>query len=95
MTERAPGPPIETIRLETTTNQEAFARLRAGFTQHEGEYALMKSGMIIDFFADRRSALLAGNERFFDRLYSVHRVTPHDRRRAEAAPPVERRRTRT
>jgi hypothetical protein len=81
------------IRLETTTNHEAFARLRPGFTQREGEYALMKSGMIIDFFPDRQSALLAGHQRFLDRLFSVHRVLPHERRRGgEAAPLVERRR---
>ena len=79
------------IRLETTTNQQAFTRLRGSFTHHEGEYALMKSGMVIDFFADRKSALRAGQERFFDRLYSVHSVQPHDRRRDDRAAPVERR----
>ena len=84
------------IRLETTTNQEAFRRLREGFAEHEGEYALMKSGLLIDFFIDRRSALLAGHDRFLDRLFSVHRVTPHDRRKAiDAAPLVEERRTGT
>ncbi len=92
MTERAPDPPIEKIRQETTENQEAFTRLRVGFTHHEGEYALMKSGMIIDFFASRQSALLAGHERFVDRLFSIHRVLPHDRRRIGAAPATERRR---
>ena len=91
MTERAPDPPIEKIRQETTANQEAFARLRVGFTHHEGEYALMKSGMVIDFFANRRSALLAGHERFVDRLFSIHRVLPHDRRQGIAEVPVERR----
>ena len=89
--ERAPDPPIETIRLETTTNQEAFARLRANITHHEGEYALMKSGMVIDFYADRRAALLAGHERFIDRLFSVHRVQPHERRLVDQPPPIERR----
>ena len=91
MTERAPDPPIENIRRETTANQEAFARLRLGFTHHEGEYALMKSGMIIDFFSDRRSAMLAGHERFVDRLFSIHRVLPHDRRQSDEEAPVERR----
>ncbi len=92
VTERAPEPPIEIIRRETIMNQEAFARLRIGIARHEGEYALMKSGLIIDFFPDRRSALVAGHDRFIDRLFSVHRVQAHERRRADGpAPPVERR----
>ena len=66
-------------------------RLRVDFAHHEGEYALMKSGMIIDFFSSRRSALLAGHERFVDRLFSIHRVLPHDRRQGIAEVPVERR----
>ncbi len=66
---------------ETADNHEAFTRLRVQFAHHEGSYALMKSGMIIDFYPDRQSALLAGHERFIDRLFSVHRVLPHERRR--------------
>ncbi len=76
---------------ETANNHEAFARLRMDFTHHEGSYALMKAGMIIDFFADRHSALLAGHERFLDRLFSVHRVSPHERRRGDTEPAAERR----
>ena len=85
------GPADREDQAETTANQEAFARLRVDFTHHEGEYALMKSGMIIDFFFNRRSAMLAGHERFVDRLFSIHRVLPHDRRQGNAATPVERR----
>ncbi len=92
VTERAPDPPIERIRLETATNHEAFTRLRDGFAQHEGEYALMKSGMVVDFFTNRRSALLAGQERFLDRLFSVHRVLPHDRRHSGGMAPADERR---
>ncbi len=92
MTELGPEPPLEVITRETAANHEAFTRLRVHFTHHEGNYALMKSGLIIDFFADRQSALLAGHERFLDRLFSVHRVLPHERRRGGAAPLEERRR---
>ena len=91
MTELGPEPPLQVIMRETADNQEAFTRLRVDFTHHEGAYALMKSGMIIDFFADRQSALLAGHERCLDRLFSVHRVLPHDRRRDDMQPPAERR----
>ena len=80
------------IRLETMTNQEAFTRLRGNFAHHEGEYALMKSGLVIDFFPDRRSALRAGFDRFFDRLYSVHSVQPHERRHRSGVAPIEERR---
>jgi hypothetical protein len=92
VTELGPEPPLEVIVRETAANQEAFTRLRADFAHHEGNYALMKSGMIIDFFADRKSALLAGHERFVDQLYSVHRMPPHERRQDDGmAPPDERR----
>ncbi len=92
VTELGPEPSLEVITRETAANHKAFTRLRVDFTHHEGAYALMKSGMIIDFFANRQSALLAGHERFLDRLFSVHRVLPHDRRRGgNAAPPEERR----
>ena len=92
VTELGPEPPLEVIVRETAANQEAFARLRVNFTCHDGEYALMKSGLVIDFFANRQSALLVGHERFPDRLFSVHRVLPHNRRRGgSVAPPDERR----
>ena len=88
--ELGPEPPLEVIVRETAANQEAFARLRVNFTCHDGEYALMKSGLVIDFFANRQSALLVGHERFPDRLFSVHRVLPHNRRRGgSVAPPDE------
>ena len=91
MTELGPEPPLEVIMRETAANLEAFTRLRATYVCHTGAYALMKSGMIIDFYADRQSAMLAGHERFLDRLFSVHRVLPHDRRQGGVAPAEERR----
>jgi hypothetical protein len=74
-------PPLERIVRETEANQQAFLRLRAGFVRHEGEYALMKSGLILDFFASPEAAMLAGYERCIDRIFSIHRVRAHDRRK--------------
>ena len=88
VTALGPEPPLEVIRRETAANHEAFTRLRFSFFRHEGSYALMKSCMIIGFFPDRQSALLAGHERFLDRLFSVHRVLPHNRRRGGRVAPA-------
>jgi hypothetical protein len=85
-----PEPSLEVIRRETAANHAAFVRLRVSFARHGGTYALMKSEMIIDFFPDRQSALLAGHERCLDRLFSIHRVLPHERRNG-GQPPAARR----
>ena len=66
------------MREEAASNYQVFLRLRKGLTGREGNYALMRSGMIIDYFHSTSSALLAGDERFLDRVYSIHRVrAPH------------------
>ncbi len=83
---------LEAIRQETAANHAVFTRLRPTFADREGEYALMKSGSIVEFFANREAALSAGRERFVDGRYSVHRVHPNDRRRVDMTPLVERRR---
>jgi hypothetical protein len=74
-------PPLERIVQETESNHQAFLRLRDGVTRHEGDYALMKAGIIIDFFPSSRSALLAGYERILDRVFSIHRVRADETRR--------------
>lgn len=91
VTEFGSEPTLDKIRQETAANHQVFVGLRVGFAHHEGEYALMKERAIVDFFTDRRSALLAGNERFPDGLFSVHRVLANDRRQSDAAAPLERR----
>jgi hypothetical protein len=78
---QGPEPPLERIVRETEANQQAFLRLRSGFSRHEGEYALMKAGLILDFFRTPESAMLAGYERCIDRIFSIHRVRAHDRRK--------------
>jgi hypothetical protein len=68
------APPLEWLRREAESNYQVFLRLRDGLTGHEGKYALMRSGMVIDYFSSASSALMAGDERFFDRVFSIHRV---------------------
>jgi hypothetical protein len=79
------------VRRETIANQEAFTRLRDDFGRHDGQYALMRSGMVIDFFRDRHAAFLVGRERFLDGLFSIHRVLTHERRHHDVPPLKERR----
>ena len=67
-------PPLGRIREEVTSNYQVFLRLREGLTGYEGNYALMRSGMIIAYFPSRNSAVLAGHERFLDRVFSIHRL---------------------
>jgi hypothetical protein len=62
------------VRRETEDNYQALLRQRASLARHDGQYALMKAGMIVAFFPTSQSAMLAGGERFVDRLFSVHRI---------------------
>ncbi len=78
-------PPLERIKQETDSNYQTFLRLRETFTRHEGEYALMKAGLILDFFPTSQAAMLAGHERCLDQVFSIHRV----RARQEAEPTID------
>lgn len=42
--------------------------------EHEGQYALMRHGHIVDFFADALDAQIAGNQRFEDGIFSIQCV---------------------
>jgi hypothetical protein len=42
--------------------------------EHEGQYALMRHGVVVDFFDDVLDAQIAGNQRFDDSIFSVQRV---------------------
>jgi hypothetical protein len=61
-------------------NYAAFLRrLPELLAAHEGQYALMRDGDIIEYFDSPRAALLAGRGRYPDDLFSVQEV-----RRSEA-----------
>ena len=40
-----------------------------------GQYALLRNGEIVDYFATAIDAVIAGNGRFLDRMFSVQQVT--------------------
>lgn len=42
--------------------------------EHEGQYALMRRGEVIDFFDDALDAQIAGNKQFDDSIFSIQRV---------------------
>ena len=61
-------------------NYDAFMqRLPELLSDHEGQYALMRDGSIVEYFYSPREALLAGRQRFADDLFSVQEI-----RRSEA-----------
>lgn len=63
------------IRTEIDSNFDAFQRqLAASLAMHRGEYALLHAGKIIEFFKRPGEALIAGNSRFPDRLFSIQEV---------------------
>jgi hypothetical protein len=56
-------------------NYRAFVRLLPELLpDHEGQYALMRDGRVVRYFASPRGALLAGRARFTDDLFSVQEV---------------------
>ena len=56
-------------------NYAAFMqRLPELLLDHEGQYALMRNGNIVEYFCSPREALLAGRKRFADDLFSVQEI---------------------
>lgn len=61
---------------ELRHNYEAFARaLPTLLPDHEGKYALMRHGRLIDWFDRPGDALRSGRERYEDGLFSVQEAT--------------------
>jgi hypothetical protein len=56
-------------------NYAAFMQLLPEqLPDHEGQYALMRDGKVIEYFGSPRAALLAGRRQFADDLFSVQEV---------------------
>ena len=61
---------------EVDRNYDAFVRqLSVLLPQHRDEFALMRDGKIIDFFAKPGEANRAGVEAFADGIFSIQEVT--------------------
>lgn len=43
--------------------------------EHEGEYALMRDGKVVEVFGELVDAVVAGHSRFPDGMYSIQEVT--------------------
>lgn len=66
----------EALRTEVDRNYDFFQRNLAGLLeQHAGQYALLKSGDIVDYFNGPGDAYRAGLSLFPDEIFSVQKVT--------------------
>jgi hypothetical protein len=64
------------LRAEVDRNYDYFQRRLGGFlADHAGQYALLKSAKIVDFFEGPGAAYRAGLARFPDRIFSIQQVT--------------------
>lgn len=63
-------------QIEVDQNYDAFQRmLNAWLPCHRGQYALMRSRQLVDFFDLPGDAYRAGTSRFNDGLFSIQEVT--------------------
>lgn len=63
-------------RREVEANYDAFVRsLGRILDQRRGQFALMRHGVIVDFFDQPGPANVAGHGKFPDGLYSIQEVT--------------------
>jgi hypothetical protein len=61
---------------EVDRNFDAFeALLGTILVAHRGEFALMRDGEVLTYFASEPAALAAGRQQFDDGLFSVQEVT--------------------
>ena len=61
---------------EVDRNYDVFVRLLASLLpEHRDEYALMRDGEILGFFAKPGEANRAGLERFADGVFSIQEIT--------------------
>ena len=66
----------ESKRIEFRLNFEIFKKtLPTLLPDHEDEFALMRHGELVDYFATAADALRAGQQSYDDDLFSVQKVT--------------------
>lgn len=60
---------------EIDRNLERFLEVLPSLVNdHEGQYALIRHGRILEFFDSAMDAQIAGNQRFDDKIFSIQRV---------------------
>jgi hypothetical protein len=65
----------ERLQTEVDRNFDAFQIELPKLTRHQGKFALMRHGKIINFYDTLADAVSTGNAIYKDRLFSVQRVT--------------------
>ena len=67
---------VEKLNAEVERNYDAFQRSMSSFMpEHYRQYALLRHGRVVDFFADAERAEECG-EHFADGIYSIQLVDP-------------------
>jgi hypothetical protein len=63
-------------KLEVDRNYDVFMRMLSSILDdHRDEYALMRDGKIVEFFAKPGDAYRTGVARFPDQIFSIQEVT--------------------
>jgi hypothetical protein len=70
-----PAPDKQALQAEVDANFEAFQRELPRLTAHQGKFALMRNGHIVNFYDTLGDAVSTGNAIYTDRIFSVQRVT--------------------
>jgi hypothetical protein len=66
----------DALRSEVDQNYDFFRRnLSRYLGEHAGEYALLKSATVVDFFEGPGDAYREGLRRFSDKIFSIQRVS--------------------
>ena len=64
-----------TQREQVAKNYEAFEKLLPTLAQtHAGKFALMRDGVIVEFFDTARDAFVTGQKLYSEQLFSVQEV---------------------
>jgi hypothetical protein len=72
----ASGMDVAALRSEIARNFDAFQRtLSVILPAHQDRFALLRHGMIVDFYNTPGAADGAGSAKFSDGLYSIQQVT--------------------
>lgn len=67
---------LDKISVEVDRNYDYFQRNLSRYVgEHRGQYALVRSRKVIEFFNDPGEAAREGSSRFPDQIFSIQEVT--------------------
>ncbi len=70
-----PKPDKKALQAEIDRNFDAFQLELPKLAQHQGKFALMRQGKIVNFYDTLADAVSTGSAVYEDGIYSVQRVT--------------------